>query len=131
MLPVKVMFDALLSPMRTNWPPVLWMAPPLPDVAVFPEKVALPDTANAAFASSIAPPSCAAMLPVKVAVDPGLPTLKVPLKLRKPMAPPLPVAVLSRNVALPVMGMEVPEATLLPEITPPLLLLLLPVMVIV
>ena len=105
------------------------MAPPLPDVALFPEKVALPDRANAAFASSIAPPF-SAVLPVKMTVDPGLPMLKVPFKLGKPMAPPLPVAVLSRNVTLPVMGMEVPEATLLPEIAPPLLLLP-PVMVIV
>ena len=105
------------------------MAPPLPDVAVFPEKIALPDRANAAFASSIAPPF-SAVLPVKVAVDPGLPMLKVPFILKKPIAPPLPVAVLFRNVALPLMGMEVPEATLLPEITPPVLLLLLPAMVI-
>jgi len=126
---MKVMFDAALSPMMTNWPPVLWMPPPLPDVATFPEKVALPNKANAAFASSIAPPFCA-VLPVKIAVDPGLPMLSVPFKLGKPIAPPLPVATLFENVALPVMGMEVPEATLLPEIAPPLLLLP-PVMVIV
>ncbi|MBV9014481.1 MAG: hypothetical protein JO058_02380 [Alphaproteobacteria bacterium] len=122
MLLINVTLDVLLSPIVTDAPPVLLMAPPLPDVVLFPEKVALPNTANAAFASSIAPPFCA-VLPVKVAVDPALPIVKTPFKLGNPMAPPLPVAMLFENVALPVIGMEVPEATLLPEIAPPLLLL--------
>jgi hypothetical protein len=76
--------------------PALLMEPPLPDVAMLPEKVAMPDKANPAFAMEIAPP-LGAVLFSKETADPLAPIATMPL-LVTPMALPLCVVLMFENV---------------------------------
>ena len=100
------------------WLPVLLIAPPFPDVALLPEKVALPDISTAAFVVEIAPPLGAVLLSKETA-EPLAPIATVPL-LVTPMALPLCDVLMFENVTVPVMGIFTP-VSVLPEIAEALL----------